>query len=298
MRFSVQPTMALATPSYGPDYDRCKLLVNSVQALSQSPVRHYVIVDQREYRLFRSLASPTTEILTVESLLPPWIFRLPLVGKAWFSLKTPPIRNWVLQQLVKIALAKSIPEAATVFVDSDVAFIRPFDLTQFVRQGKTRLFRVPAYENPDFDPLYRAAYQFLGLSGDGCGWPRPNYIGNLITWRRDHTIAMCDRIEQVSGRPWLETLAGAKTLSEYILYGVFVDHLLKESSGHYYDWAPLCNEYWLPQPLDDRQLADFFAATQPENIAIMISAKAGIAPSRYAHHLDGLQPPAVALGCG
>ncbi len=116
---------------------------------------------------------------------------------------------------------------------------------------------------------------------------RPNYIGNLISWRRSNVVALGDRLEQVGGRPWLETLARAKTLSEYMLYGVFVDQVLGEAAGHVYDWSPLCHEYWRPQPLDDRQLAEFFAAARPEHIAVMISAKAGIAPDRYRHYLQG-----------
>lgn len=287
MATSRASSLALATLSYGPDYQRCQLLVESVGQLSQTPVRHYIIVDQRDYSEFKSLANPSTEILTVESLLPPWIRRFPLVNRAWLSCKTPPIRNWVLQQLVKISFARSAPEAITVFVDSDVAFVRPFDLTPWAVQDQTRLFRVPKFYSPDFEPFYEAAYQLLGMEGYRYGVACPNYIGNLISWRQSNVVALCDRIEQVGGRPWLETLARSKTLSEYILYGVFVDQVLGNSAGHVYDSSSLCYEYWRPQPLDDRQLAEFFAAARPEHIAVMISAKARIAPDRYRHYIQG-----------
>ncbi|MFQ4139560.1 DUF6492 family protein [Nodosilinea sp. PGN35] len=282
-------SLALATLSYGPDYPRCQLLVESVRQLSQAPVQHYIIVDQRDYSMFKALANPSTEILTVESLLPSWIRRVPLVNRAWLSCKTLPIRNWVLQQLVKLSFARCASETITVFVDSDVAFIRPFDLTPWARQDQTRLFRVPEFYSADFEPLYRAAYRLLGLEGYRYGMARPNYIGNLISWQQSNVVALCDRLEQVGGRPWLETLARSKTLSEYILYGVFVDQVLGEAAGHSYDWSPLCHEYWRPQPLDARQLAEFFAAARPEHIAVMISAKAGIAPDRYRSYLERLR---------
>ncbi len=150
MTTSKAASLALATLSYGPDYQRCQLLVESIGQLSQTPVRHYIIVDRRDYSQFKSLANPSTEILTVESLLPPWIRRVPLVNRAWLSCKTPPIRNWVLQQLVKLSFARSAPAATTVFVDSDVAFVRPFDLTPWARPDQTRLFRVPEFYSPDF----------------------------------------------------------------------------------------------------------------------------------------------------
>lgn len=295
---STSPSLALATLSYGPDFYRCQLLVDSVGRLSQTPIRHYVIVDQRDYSTFKLLANANTEILTVESLLPSWIRRFPLVSRAWLSFKTPPIRNWMLQQLVKLAFARCAAEAVTVFVDSDVVFVRPFDLNSFAQPGQIRLFRVPEFYSPDFEPLYEAAYRLLGLEGYRYGVTRPNYIGNLISWRKSNVVALCDRLEQVGGRPWLETLARAKTLSEYILYGVFVDRVLGNAAGHRYDWSPLCHEYWRPCPLNDQQLAEFFAAMQPHHVAAMISAKARIAPDRYRHHLQryGSEPAALRPG--
>lgn len=286
MPSSASPSFALATPSYGPDYDRCKLLVDSVRRLSQTPIQHYVIVDRRDYSQFKSLGNASTEILTAESLLPPWIQRIPLVRNAWLSLKTPPIRNWIVQQLVKLSFAQCAPASTTIFVDSDVVFLRPFDLTRFGRQGQTRLFRVPEYYNSAFDPLYKSAYRLLGLEGYRNGVVRPNYIGNLISWRQDNVMALRDRLEQLWDRPWLETLARAHALSEYILYGIFVDQLLGDAAEHFYDYSPLCHEYWRPHPLNDQQLAEFFAAIQPSHIAVMVSAKAQIAPSRYTQYLD------------
>ncbi|MBE9109614.1 hypothetical protein IQ273_09310 [Nodosilinea sp. LEGE 07298] len=290
MSSSVSSSFALVTPSYGPDFERCRLLVESVGNFSQTPMQHYIIVDQRDYSQFQSLAYGSTEIITVESLLPIWIHRLPLVRKAWLSLKTPPIRNWVLQQLVKLSFAESAPEQTTIFVDSDVAFIRPFDLTKFSQEGQTRLFRVPEFYAPEFDPLYAAAYRLLRLEGDCSETVRPNYIGNLISWRQSNVKALRNHLERVWDRPWLETLARSKTLSEYILYGVFVDQVLGESANHFYDWSPLCHEYWQTQPLNDQQLAAFFAAAQPSHIAVMVSSKARIEPSRYQpylhHHRD------------
>ncbi|PSN15396.1 hypothetical protein C7293_07465 [filamentous cyanobacterium CCT1] len=290
------PSFALVTPSYRPDYERCRLLVESVGHFSQTPVRHYIIVDQRDCSQFKSLANSSTEIISVESLLPAWIHRIPLVRKTWLSLKTRPIRNWVLQQLVKLSFAASAPEPTTIFVDSDVAFIRPFDLTTFSHQGQTRLFRVPEFYTPTFDPLYATAYRLLGLDSFCNGVARPNYIGNLISWRQSHVRALRDRLEQIWDRPWLETLARSKTLSEYILYGVFVDQVLGTAASHFYDCSPLCHEYWKTQPLSDQQMDEFFAAVQPSHIAVMLSAKAGIDASRYHPYLQRYQAQVSAQG--
>ncbi len=61
--------------------------------------------------------------------------------RVWLSLKTQPLRGWHVQQLRRIAIAAHAKEDVLVFCDSDVAFVKPFDLSAFWRDGKVRLFR-------------------------------------------------------------------------------------------------------------------------------------------------------------
>jgi hypothetical protein len=281
---------ALVTCSYAPDYERCRLLVQSVSTFAKTPLIHYLIVDQRDYGLFSTLAGPRTKVLTVESFLPWWLRRVPGVKRGWWSFKTWPVRNWIVQQLGKIAFARQATEPIIVFADSDVTFIRPFSLDAFCQPNGVRLFRVPTYDGDNHQRWCQMAHRLLGVSGYQDKNSCPNYIGNLIVWRQANVVAMCDRIEQISGKSWQETLAATATFSEYFLYGVFVDKVLGETAHHFPDWSPLCHEYWEPEMLTDSQLAEFWAKVQPDNIAVMISAKAGIAPSRYAHYLHQQDP--------
>jgi hypothetical protein len=221
---------------------------------------------------------------------------MPLISNPWLSLKSPPIRNWMVQQMIKIAFARSAPEPITIFIDSDVVFIRPFSLANFVQQGKLRLYREPECYLPIFDSLYTSTYRLLGLGDYSHGTPRPVYIGNLISWRRSNVIALCDYLEQISGRPWLETLAWSRTMSEYMLYGEFVDRILGEAAGHFADPDTRCYAYWLPQPMDEEQMSQFFAATPASAFALMISAKAGMSPSHYTRFLRQLNRNPAAVG--
>jgi hypothetical protein len=52
----------------------------------------------------------------------------------------------------------------------------------------------------------------------------------------------------------------------------------------------------LPQPMDDAQMSQFFAATPADTVAVMISAKARISPSRYIRHLHQFNTPHSAVG--
>ncbi|WP_017653684.1 DUF6492 family protein [Fortiea contorta] len=276
----------IITPSYAPDFERCRLLSWSVNNFISPHFTHYIIVDARDLPLFRQLKSSNTEIIAVESILPWWIQRLPLVKNGWLSLKTFFIRNWLLQQIVKLAVAQHINKDIFVFVDSDVTFVRPLNFNSFIRQDQTRLFRIPNQYNsefinkyPRFERWQQTAGKLLGLSP--INLLTSGYIGNIITWRRDRLLELYEHIEKVSGRGWMKTICSCLHLSEYILYGIFVDQVLQEQSGHYYDSRRICHEYWSNQPMSDQQLKQFFAAIDPEDQAVMISAKAEIDPQRY-----------------
>ena len=129
-------SFAIITPSYAPDFLRCKLLCRTIDKYSLSPIKHYIIVDQKDRKLFQSLQQINREILTVESVLPWWIKKISLFKNGWISLKTLPLRNWIIQQIVKLSIAKYITEDVLIFVDSDVAFIDYFDVQNFVINNK------------------------------------------------------------------------------------------------------------------------------------------------------------------
>jgi Family of unknown function (DUF6492) len=56
----------IITPSYAPDFERCRLLCQSIEQFVSPPVHHYIVVDQADWALFQSLAGANTSILTKE----------------------------------------------------------------------------------------------------------------------------------------------------------------------------------------------------------------------------------------
>ncbi len=270
---------AVVTPSYTPDFERCKLLARSVQKFVQ-PATHYIIVTQKDFPLFKQLQGPTTEILVVESLIPRWLFKMPLFKNGWLSLKTPPVRNWILQQIVKLSAGFQIQKDVLIYVDSDVSFIRPFDLQTLVRGEQVRLFR--AEQDGPIDDWDRASAKLLGLPPQKFA----NYLQGIMTWRHDNVVKLFQHLEAVSGQGAIETLCRSWHLSEYQLYGTFVDHFLQDQSGHFWDAGGLCKEYWDPANLSDTELEHFLSNTEPNHVAVMISAKAGISPNRYQALLE------------
>jgi hypothetical protein len=284
----MNPTFGIITPSYAPDFQRCQLLAWSIGEFVQPPFQHYIIVDRRDYGLFRLLNNAHTRVLTVESVLPWWIWREPFWGKFWLSLKTRPMRNWILQQIVKIAVAQQITEDVAVFIDSDVTFVRPFALTSLTRSGELRLFRDDIGNETQrqmHHKWHQSASKLLNLPNINPAVP--DYIGNLITWKKTNVVQMCDYLEQISGRGWIETLGNVWNLSEYVLYGTYIDRVLGAAAAHYPDAHNFCHDYWMPENLDDQKLQNWIAGVARDQVAVMISAKAGISVDRYAAMIQG-----------
>lgn len=290
---------ALITPSYEPDFERCKLLVESSVRFSEDGLVHYIIVDRRDVPLFKQLEGPQTKLLIVEDILPWYIFRVPGIKKFWISLKTKPIRNWVLQQLVKMSMANVLDEKlgidAFIFVDSDVTFVRPFDTSMFLHDEKLRLNRVD-YTSNDHHKWHRNARELLQISdppSDGDPMVREkkdwNYVASLVTWRRENVIKMQQHIERCTRKNWLRSVVDYWDLSEYMIYGNFVENVLGlEAAGHYASDTPILHLSWGYEFESEPDVDRFLDGLMPEHIGIMIHSKDAIPVDLYRSKIEEL----------
>jgi hypothetical protein len=291
-------TFAFVTPSYAPDFQRCKLLCWSIKQFVDFPVHHYIIVDQKDLSLFQELADRHTTILAKEKILPSWIQRVPFFDKKnlWLNLKgyrsgNLLLRGWLVQQMIKLAAAQYVSEEVLIFLDSDVVFIDRFDVHSLIREEKVRLFRVEQYINAN-DKLTHVwkeeAKHLLNLPAEK--QYQDNYVSQIVTWRRSTLLKMYQHIEQNRQKDWLETLCEMKHLSEYILYGMFASYVAEEQAGHYDDHLQkICHCYWEEVPMSNGELAAFFQEAQTSGYqAVMISAKSGIDLSieEFQHFLN------------
>jgi hypothetical protein len=271
---------ALVTPSYEPDFEQCRLLCETIDQYVEGDYHHYLIVEAHDRALFSSLRSPRRSLHIVESVLPRWLRRLPAAKRWWFSLKTPPVRNWIAQQIVKLSTAEFLDEDAFVFFDSDVALIRKLVLSDFERDGKLRLFRVPNEGRLPKHLLWqKSAGALLGLPK--IPYYGATYIGHPVTWRRDVLLKLHHQIEAVSGRHWVEEICRHWQISEYIIYGLFADHCLGQESGHFHEEVHLSHNSWDYALIDDKDVQKFCATIRPEHLAVMVSAKQHIGVDRY-----------------
>lgn len=284
------PTFAIITPSYTPDFERCAFLCESIREFVSPEVRHYIVVDANDYALFSSLADKNTQITVKEDLLPRWLQKIPFSRKnIWFNWRGFPVRGWLIQQIIKIAQAAAISEEVAVFVDSDVAFVRPVDFHSLLQGELVRFHDEPEgnfASMTDHVKWHQEACKLLGIPPTPM--PAPDYIADIITWRRDNAVRLCQQLESVSGKHWISAIIQAWHFSEYVLYGTFVDRVLGEDSGHYPDASKILYEYFEAKALTPVQLQKFVENISPEHVAVMISAKAGMEVDAYRHALKSI----------
>jgi hypothetical protein len=271
-------SLAILTPSYAPDLELCRDLNRSVVRWTPPDVHHHVLVPPRDRELFAPLRGPRTELWTLDRLIPRRM--LPVPGaNLWLNVRRPfvPIRGWVMQQVVKLCAAAELGADVVLLVDSDVVFVRPVTVDTFREHGRVRLYRsedAVDEQLPRHLIWHDVARRLLGLPPAGPP-PLPDYISSPHAWDRRVVLALRDRVEEVTGRPWLDAIASQLHFSECILYGVFVDEVLGESANVFAADSMLCHNYYDETPLAPSAAASFVRALPADDVAVMISAKSG-----------------------
>lgn len=275
----------MVTPTYLPDLRRCELLVESLDRTNPN-ISHYLIVDRRDRSAFQHLERGSRRLIDSERILGNWIWRTPGRKGYWLSFKAPPVRGWIVQQILKIGLIDIVPERTLVFCDSDTAFFRHFERDDLLVNGKIGLLDVDAVDENN-RRWTATARRLLGLPMHDGGYR--NHVGNMICWNRETLLAMKHQIESSTGLNWQTALARTLSFSEYMIYGVFVREFVGyDKSNHAPSTVPLVKPSWGVSLTTDSAIDAFFADFDPRTVAVMIHSRDGIHPERYRSHLERL----------
>ena len=282
--------LAVVTPSYAIDYELCRDLCHSLVCNTSAEVMHHLVVPEEDLQLFAGLANRRCRVWSERELLPRHIVATPRLNRAVRRVPRlpasarvaamnrhrpfPPIRGWILQQVLKIEIASRVDAEVVLLLDSDVALARPVAVDDFRKNGQTVLYRKPGAVTADMEDHVRwhnVARRLLGLAPGSL--PRPDYVSSFMAWDSSVVAAMQARITEVNGRPWADVLAGQLRLSEWTLYGVFADEVLGWKDNGIHRDVPRCHEYWDRTPMTRQHALDFVSTIPDTDLAIMISAK-------------------------
>jgi hypothetical protein len=266
--------LALITPSYLPDLNRCKLLSQTVERWVDASIDHLVIVPKRDCQAFKTLPS-RSRIIAAESILPKFAWQVPLGNKWWLTCHSFPVRGWIMQQLVKLSAASCLDYDVFVFADSDIVIIRPVTSEIFVRDGKVRLYKLPGAAKGEMHLRWnRVAAQKLGIEiRDYFG---ADYIGWLVSWHKPTVNDMLRRIETVNRKHWFVVLANTLYFAEYLLYGIYVDFVVGDTASHFAEYSSLCHWHWYHKLDTPRNIETYIDAAKDEHLAILFQSNVGL----------------------
>jgi hypothetical protein len=252
---------------------------------------HYIVVERMDLKLFQPLGGPNRTILVIEDILPKWIhhlWQMPYFRRRslWWSWKTGFMVGWHIQQLVKMQMAFVIKQDAMVLCDSDMFFIRPFDLGELHGEKGFRLYQT-ADEMPESNisnPKFTiSAFRQLGLPSNG--FPARTYVDNLVVWQASTVRAMCEHIASVSGRDWRAVLGRDVIFSEYTLYGLYVDRVAG-LSGFDPTSVHLCRTKWEKEEAQPFEIDAFVADMPEETVAVAFQSFLNLDHHRLRHVFD------------
>lgn len=266
--------MVVVTPTYAPDRELFADLHASVLASFPEDVAHLVVTPERDLASFRAFEGARCSVVSVREALPTRLWELP--RNAWVLPRrpVPPIRGWIVQQLVKLAVAARSPGTVVVLADADVVFVRPVTAETFAPGGAVRFYRVDRAVDeslPRHVRWHAVARRMLGLPPEP-RLPLPDYISALNTWDPDRVRACLARVEEVGGRPWIEIVSRQLHFSEFILYGVYCDAIAPADAA-VTSAESGCLFHWDEVPLTPADVDRLARSLAPEHVAVMISAK-------------------------
>lgn len=268
--------LAVITPCFRGDAEVFADLHRSVLAFTPSETVHHVYVPSRDRGRFAVYEGPRCRIWDRSRLLPPRYLRSPLsdvyvnVRRPW-----PPLRGWVMQQTSKIAAAGQTDADIVLLIDSDAVLVRPVDPQRFINDGQACLYREDGGVTAGMKRhviWHRVARELLGLP-PAPPPPLPDYVGPVAFWAPTTVRALQERIQAVTGQNWLDAFNSRLHISEFILYGVFVEEMPRADPCKVQTVSDLCHNFYERTPMSREAALAFAEQIGSEAIAMMISSK-------------------------
>jgi Family of unknown function (DUF6492) len=276
--------VSLITVSYRGDLELARDLCASIDRFADPEIEHVLVVPRSDTSLFLPLITGNRRLIAVESVLPNGYVKLPLprhiaigsyrrlIREIWWA-PTGPVRGWIVQQILKLSAPTITRRDVVVFADSDIVLVRPVSASLFSDADGVRLYRVPGAteDSAMHQRWHTVSARLLGL--DHKTYFGADYIGNLITWRRDVILQLQDRLTLLAGKRWDKVIAREAAFSEYILYGIFAEHLLGlPKGGHFSTGQDLVHAGWHYALNTPTGLHEFIEGFEPSHVGIAIQS--------------------------
>jgi hypothetical protein len=288
---------SLVTPTYIRDLALVRNLCASVDKFVSSDIPHILVVPAGDRSSFSDLQSARRRVITQESVIPWYFRRIPTpkrlvipglvnrpIREGWLS-PVGLLSGWLIaNSIVKIAAPSYCDTDIIVLTDSDMEIIRPIDASTFEIDGKVPLHakKVP----PIHESWHRSAAKLLGLP------PRDyfgaDFIGHLVSWKRENVILLQKHIESVTRLPWQLAIVWRRDVAETILYGVYCQEVLGEKSGHVF-FEGFTHSYWGGAWQDRNSWDKFIDGFSENSLAVLIQSTVPVGIEERRRVLDAIR---------
>ncbi|GAA5199834.1 DUF6492 family protein [Rugosimonospora acidiphila] len=268
--------LAVITPSFRGDAEIFADLHRSVLEFTPDDTVHHVFVPESDKPLFSRYEGPRCRIFTSAELMPRRYVRIGK-GDSYVNARRPwpPVRGWITQQAIKIAAAGRLDADVVLVADSDVVLVRPVNARRFESGGQRLLYREDNGVNAGMERhliWHRVARELFGLPAAPPP-PLPDYVSSFNFWEPAVVRAMQQRIQETTGRDWLDAFTAQLHISEFMMYGIFVDEVLSAGGPRPAADNAVCHNTWQTTPMGHDEAIAFADRLGPDAVAMMISAK-------------------------
>ena len=167
-------------------------------------------------------------------------------------------------------------EDGLAYCDSDTFFLKPFDVASLTQASKFRLYRNAVATEPSLapNPAYtRVGLEMLDLPLEG---KYHAYVDNFVTWRRESVLGLQQHLGRKHGGEWRRAFRNRMKVSEYNLYGLYVDHLANADETLFHTTQHLCKTRWHREPMTAEQIQQFCEVLEPQQVMVGIQSFAGV----------------------
>jgi hypothetical protein len=229
----------LFTPSYRGDLERALWMRRSIRRFLTKPCRHLIAVPRIDLNAFAQALRGDSDVELVAQedavdaiFYPDLVYRFVTrlaPSQAWRLDSRAGSPGWIVQQIVKLNCTRWVDDGAVLFVDSDLVFMRPFiaeDLA--VIAGRRVLVRVtPPREESKHRAHIDRSRKMLALP---LGLSEHHYMAYPAIWHVEWVKRLQEYLLATHKMGWQRALFEAKLLSEYTLYGLFVEEVLRPNA--------------------------------------------------------------------
>jgi len=282
-------SVSVVTASYAPDFAGFARMHESLVRNSDDDVHHIVVVPDAHAELFGTIRSGRLDVRRYSAVLPrrfvqtSWIATLPGMPRG-FRLAAvnaarpwPPVRGWIMQQLVKLAVVSDLTADVAVMIDSDVVVVRPLREASFrAPDGVVRLYRRPHGITEQMTRHLAQRNKALALLGLEAAEPEsPDYISAFVSWDPALVRDCLHRIEESTGGDWRNAVGASMDFSEYITYGTYVMSLADPTRRTNVGERSLCHSHWGTTPLTMDAARGFVERMAADDIAVHVQSNSG-----------------------